>query len=560
MITLCFGLFLIKGFVCLTITTPPEINATLESNSSIILNCTFEKKDNEQIRNVYWKKKISGDYKLLVDVTPNYVDYSAQGGSLKNRSELFRFGNGSTSVVLIIKDVRCLDNGQYQCSINYKTGETTQIAENNTAVNIQGPFKANAVKPKVFSVQPNISLEEHGMVKLSCVGDVGNPQGSLKIWKIYKTTNTKHLIKNESEDYADVEKCTHIVNLTTTYNLTKEDNGAVFRCSSQNQYTTEPVPATDIGPLEVFYGPSTTRIIPVDNLSGLHVGNLVKFECISDGNPNPNYTWIFNFTEVVSDGKYIFSANKSELSFITTNITDSGYYQCVATNYFNGKTFNSSSNVTSLSVQEKRGEDIVNTFVQNCQENPCSLIQSCISRNGSAYCSLNIWSVIAFVFITLTLIFGTTCISLTLSRRRLKKNTFKDGSNIGDVHVSYTRGQFEDFGGYADPKDVKRPENEQIKSDKDGRDNPYADPVDFQTQYAVVQKNWETPAKSSKDANSSDTSNLLNNTDLSNTANQLNPPETTNPKNSSSDEKTSASTETSETIPNPPNVYDGAWV
>lgn len=95
----------------------------------------------------------------------------------------------------------------------------------------------------------------------------------------------------------------------------------------------------------------------------------------------------------------------------------------------------------------------------------------------------------------------------------------------------------------------------QIKSDKDVRDNPYADPIDFQTQYAVVQKNWETPAKSSKDANSSDTSNLLNNTDLSNSANQLNPPETTNPKNSSSDEKTSASTETSETIPNPPNVY-----
>lgn len=90
------------------------------------------------------------------------------------------------------------------------------------------------------------------MVKLSCVGNVGNPQRSLKIWKIYKTSNTKHLLKNESEVYADIENCTHIVNLTTTYNLTKEDNGALFRCSSQNQYTIEPVPATDIGPLEVF--------------------------------------------------------------------------------------------------------------------------------------------------------------------------------------------------------------------------------------------------------------------------------------------------------------------
>lgn len=122
----------------MTITTPPEINATLESNSSIILNCTFEKKDNVQIRNVQWRKKISGDFKPLIDVTPTYTGYRVQGVYLKNRSELLRFGNGSTSVVLIIKDVRCIDNGQYQCSITYKAGEASQTAENNTAVNIQG--------------------------------------------------------------------------------------------------------------------------------------------------------------------------------------------------------------------------------------------------------------------------------------------------------------------------------------------------------------------------------------------------------------------------------------
>lgn len=96
--------------------------------------------------------------------------------------------------------------------------------------------------------------------------------------------------------------------------------------------------------------------------------------------------------------------------------------------------------------------------------------------------------------------------------------------------------------------------SEQIKSDKDIRDNPYADPVDFQTQYAVVQKNWETPAKTSKDANSSDTSHLLNNTDSSNTGNPSSS-ETANTKNSTNNEKTPGSTETSETIPKPPNVY-----
>lgn len=39
---------------------------------------------------------------------------------------------------------------------------------------------------------------------------------------------------------------------------------------------------------------------------------------------------------------------------------------------------------------------------------------------------------------------------------RLIANAFV--SLFSDVHVSYTREKFEDFGGYADPKDVKRPE------------------------------------------------------------------------------------------------------
>lgn len=89
------------------------------------------------------------------------------------------------------------------------------------------------------------------MVKLSCVGDVGNLPGSLAIWKKNKYSNSMQLLKNKSEAYLDTMNCTHIVN-HTIYNLTRDDNGATFRCSSQNQYTTEPVLATDIGPIEVF--------------------------------------------------------------------------------------------------------------------------------------------------------------------------------------------------------------------------------------------------------------------------------------------------------------------
>lgn len=186
--------------------------------------------------------------------------------------------------------------------------------------------------------------------------------------------------------------------------------------------------------LNLFFtdGPSATRIIPVDNLSGLLVGELVKFECISDGNPNPNYTWIFNFTKVVSDAKYIFSANKSELSFITTNITDSGYYQCVASNYFNGKTFSSSSNVT-LSVQEKIREDIELEFEQSCLESQCSPVQNCVVKTGSAYCLLNAWVVIAIVFIVITVILGTTTLGFILFGRnqRIKRENNTENVDMG---------------------------------------------------------------------------------------------------------------------------------
>lgn len=81
------------------------------------------------------------------------------------------------------------------------------------------------------------------------------------------------------------------------------------------------------------------------------IDDVVNIKCLSDGNPSPNYSWKFNQTEIGSNDKFTISADKTELSFTVTNITDSGYYKCVASNNVNGKLFNSSSNVT-LTVQE----------------------------------------------------------------------------------------------------------------------------------------------------------------------------------------------------------------
>lgn len=556
MYILCFFLFT-KGILSLTVSSSPEINVTLGSNSSIKLNCTFVLEDHEVIGSLSWEKKTNNNnYESLANFFSTFSQLTSYGKYLQNRSERQTFLNGSSSAVLTIKYVRCEDVGQYRCFINYGIGNGINLpgpepVESHTIIYVQ----AEAEKPSTFLKHPNDTLVEHKKLTLSCSANVGMPQGSLVLW------TKKHMGTWEQlQNISDIQNtnCIYIANLTETYTLTRQNNGAMFRCSSQNKYTKEPALATDIGPIEVLYG-TTNATIEASNLY-FSIDDIVNLKCISDGNPIPNYKWKFNKTEIRRNAKYNISDDWTELSFTVTNITDNGYYQCVASNNISGQWFNSSSNVT-VTVQESKEEENAMEMERTCLEKSCFFLQSCISRNGIAVCSINIWAVVAIVFIILTLIFGTTCVSLIFSRKTVqRKNSCKNGLDISNVHVSYTREKFDDFGGYADPKDVTRPEKGQIKLDKDGRDNPYADPVDFQTQYAVVQKNWETPAKSSNDANSSNPSNLMNNTDSSNTGNSSIPSETTKPKNSSSDEKTPGSTETSETIPQPPNVYDDAWV
>lgn len=153
-------------------------------------------------------------------------------------------------------------------------------------------------------------------------------------------------------------------------------------------------------------------------------------KCTADGNPNPNYTWKFNLTDIMSSVKYTFSVNNSTLSFTVTDITDSGYYQCVASNYFIGTLFNSSS-IVILTVQEINEEKYSVELGKTC--NPCSSTESCVIENGRVICSLNIWIVIAIVFIIITFLLGmTTLIFIWLRRtQRLKIVNNTDTVDMG---------------------------------------------------------------------------------------------------------------------------------
>lgn len=169
--------------------------------------------------------------------------------------------------------------------------------------------------------------------------------------------------------------------------------------------------------------PFNTRIEP--SRTNYYVGENADLKCNSDGNPSPKYTWMFNFTEIENSSKYSISGDTSKLYF-TLHITDNGNYQCVSSNEIGGHVFNSSSNVT-LEVKEKNVDPSSSDIKSTCSRTSCLFIQSCTLRNGSSICSLNIWSVIAFVFIALTIISGAACVSLILSRKPRTKNNQTNG-------------------------------------------------------------------------------------------------------------------------------------
>lgn len=128
------------GVYSFTVTSSPDINLTLGSNSSIKLNCTFVLEDNEIVVSIQWKKKINTNYyKSLAKFYDKFSTISQTGNYLKNRSELQNYGNGSNSAVLIIKDVRCEDVGQYQCSAAYGPGDPKPM-ETYTSVYVQGTW------------------------------------------------------------------------------------------------------------------------------------------------------------------------------------------------------------------------------------------------------------------------------------------------------------------------------------------------------------------------------------------------------------------------------------
>ena len=146
---LSFSIFYFKRYSisilyrCVTardIKTPPEINVTLDLNSSFVLNCTYEFESNESVRRVTWRKRHVNGYKDLAEFTSTEV--IMYDHLLKERSQHSPFGQTSKSAILMINEVICEDEGIYECVVLFhqNTSVYTQMIS-NTTVHVQG--KAN---------------------------------------------------------------------------------------------------------------------------------------------------------------------------------------------------------------------------------------------------------------------------------------------------------------------------------------------------------------------------------------------------------------------------------
>lgn len=112
-------------------------------------------------------------------------------------------------------------------------------------------FEADAEPPVSFSIQPNISLEEHDEVNVSCLANVGSPNGRLTLSKHDITTHQSDTLKTSSTAQKN-ENCTTMAFLSVLYNSSRDDNRIIFRCSSQNGQISNKPFFKDIGPLNVF--------------------------------------------------------------------------------------------------------------------------------------------------------------------------------------------------------------------------------------------------------------------------------------------------------------------
>lgn len=437
-----FVVFVVLGrnVSALTLNTDSIVHFSQENNI-IILNCSYHLDGGEDVRDrdIRWQKKIGNEFKHIATFSPpggqDPFFESGMGDFYKNRTELIAPNNNtSLSAVMIVRNSECTDKGMYQCKIEYYS-ESSQKETSSSFVE----FIAKAKEPEQFLVLPN-ELEEGESITLICSADIGSPLGNIQMWKKHHNNNTYELIYTSNTTNNRTENCTDSINVTTTHTVTRKDNRALFRCSSQNNLTKDQVPSRESSTITVIYGPDNPSVTLTPKKSMYSIGDSLTIHCKTDSYPLPFFSWSFQPHNESKRRPIERFSNISKIELKSLKPEDSGHYTCIAINL--ART-NSTNKTSSISVYVENSEKM---YTAGCDQ--CGYIETCQQSESSIVCSPNMWVPIAVVFILLSATFAFSSIVLLMQRKGTRENTASgnvfqmqrsDESNItpGDSHGGY---------------------------------------------------------------------------------------------------------------------------
>ena len=178
-------------------------------------------------------------------------------------------------------------------------------------------------------------------------------------------------------------------------------------------------------------GPSKISFEVQPNKTNYYVTDVINLTCISDGNPRPTFKWKFNSTDIMENRKYTFLNENATVKFTFQYLNESGNYQCYVENNVNENYMNNNDSFPVIVKEQTTIPELIAS--ESCFKDACSLVENCSKKDGTVICSLDIWKIISFVFMTLSLILGTTTLSLWLLWRNRKRRIgyMKDGIKMG---------------------------------------------------------------------------------------------------------------------------------
>lgn len=119
-----------------------------EDDQNVILNCTYQKSNDERLldTNIRWRIMLKNKFKDVAIFSPPGGIYpfieKTMEDLYKNRTKLIAPTISQLSAVMVIKSPVCTDKGTYQCWIQYTVGNSIKLVVEsaNTSVQFDGKY------------------------------------------------------------------------------------------------------------------------------------------------------------------------------------------------------------------------------------------------------------------------------------------------------------------------------------------------------------------------------------------------------------------------------------